>query len=315
MRNPFRFGYLAMQPGMSRSEWLDRARFAEGSGFSTFQQSDHFDRTPMAPLLTLAAVAQVTSTIRLGTLVLDNDFRHPAMLAKEVATLDVLSGGRLEFGLGAGWMTADYRTSGIQYDPPRVRIARLRESVEIITSVLGSDGPVSLATERFSVTEMQSVPAPTQRPYPPLLLGGGGKRMLSFAGARADIVSINMMLAEGRIGPRALQRARPDATLDKIGWVRAAAAHRIAVPPLHLICFWTAITDDPPDAAARKIASANLDTTPEELLKSPHCLMGPRSAVIERLHQLRDDFGFSYFTFYDSDADAVLDIVKELAGT
>jgi len=315
MTDAFRFGYLAMQPGPSRSEWLDRARFAEGSGFSTFQQSDHFDRAPMAPLLTLAAVAQVTSTIRVGTLVLDNDFRHPAMLAKEIATLDVLSGGRLELGLGAGWMIADYRTSGIPYDPPKVRLARLRESIEIVTSVLGSDGPVSLATERFRIEEMRSVPAPMQRPHPPLLLGGGGKRMLSIAGAHADIVSVNMMLAEGRIGPRALQRARPDATREKIEWVRAAAAHRIAVPPLHLICFWTAITDDPVDAAARKIAAANLATTPEELLKSPHCVMGPRSAVIDRLHRLRDEFGFSYFTFYDSDADAVLDIVKELAGT
>ena len=223
MTRPFRFGYLAIKAGLGRRELFERARFAEGAGFATFQMSDHFDRSPLSPMPALAAVAQVTSDIRLGTLVLDNDFRHPALLAKKISTLDELSEGRAEIGLGAGWMVDDYAVSGIPYDPPGVRVSRLRDAVEILKAVLtgGAEG-TTLKNECFAVNGLRSVPPPVQRPAPPLLLGGGSKRVLRLAGAEADVVGANMMLAEGSLGTRAMSRAQREATREKIAWVRKA---------------------------------------------------------------------------------------------
>jgi alkanesulfonate monooxygenase SsuD/methylene tetrahydromethanopterin reductase-like flavin-dependent oxidoreductase (luciferase family) len=162
---------------------------------------------------------------------------------------------------------------------------------------------------------MASVPVAIQQPRPPLLVGGGGREILTLAGRQADIVGINHMLAEGYIGPRALRRSGPDATAEKVEWVRAAAQGRVRVPELHLIAFWAAITDDPDSAATAKIAQARLAATPEDLLASPHCLIGPRGKIIERLHELRETYGFSYITLYDADAPAFADVVAELAGT
>lgn len=315
MTRPFRFGFLAIEPGMRGRELLERARFAEGSGFATFQQSDHFDRSPLSPLPALAACATVTSTIRLGTLVLNNDFRHPALLAKEIATLDDLSEGRVEIGIGAGWMLGDYTVSGIPHDPPGERVSRLRDSVEVIKAVLGSgaDG-ATVKNRRFAVDGLRSIPTPVQRPHPPLLLGGGSPRVLRLAGAEADIVGVNMMLIEGSLGPQAMNRARPQATREKLAWVREGAAGRPSLPELHLIAFWTAVTDDPLDAATRKVAQTGLPITPEQMLASPHCLMGSQAAITDRLHQLREELGFSYVTFYDADAPAMAPIVDALTG-
>lgn len=314
MTRPFRFGYLAIDAGMRRKELLEKARFAEGAGFATFHQSDHFDRSPLSPMLALTACAAVTSTIRLGTLVLANDFRHPAVLAKEIATLDELSEGRAEVGIGAGWMSDDYDVSGIRHDPPGVRVSRLRDAVEVLKAVLGSgaDG-ATVTNEHFAVEGLRSVPPPVQRPRPPLMLGGGSPRVLRLAGAEADIVGVNMMLVEGELGPEAMRRARSEATHEKLAWVRQGAAGRESMPELHLIAFWTTVTDDPLEAATRKVAATGLPLTPEQMLDSPHCLMGSRDAIIDRLHRLREEYGFSYITFYDSDAAAVAPIVAALA--
>jgi len=316
MTRPFRFGYLGIQAGMGRRELLEKARFAEGSGFAAFQQSDHFDRSPLSPMLALAACATVTSTIRLGTLVLGNDFRHPAVLAKEIATLDELSEGRAEIGLGAGWMSDDYDVSGIRHDPPGVRVSRLRDAIEVVKAVLGS-GPegASVKNEHYAVDGLRSVPPPVQRPRPPLMLGGGSPRVLRLAGAEADIVGVNMMLVEGALGPEAMRRARAEATHEKLTWVREGAAGREGLPELHLIAFWTTVTDDPLEAATRKVAQTGLPVTPEQMLESPHCLMGSREAIVERLHRLREEYGFSYITFYDADAAQVAPIVAALAGS
>jgi probable F420-dependent oxidoreductase len=315
VNQPFRFGYLAIQAGMRRNDLFEKARFAEAAGFATFHQSDHFDRAPLSPMLALAACATVTSTIRLGTLVLDNDFRHPALLAKEIATLDDLSDGRAEVGIGAGWMVEDYAVSGIPYDPPGERVSRLRDSIEVIKAVLvgGSDG-ATVKNEHFSVDGLRSIPAPTQRPRPPLFIGGGSRRVLRLAGAEADVVGINMMLVEGALGPQAMDRARGAATREKVQWVREGAAGRTIAPELHLIAFWTAVTDDPLAAAERKVAQTGLPLTPQQMLDSPHCLMGSREAITERLHELREHFGFNYVTFYDTDAASIAPVVGELTG-
>ena len=312
---PFRFGQLVMAPADTRAQWCERARRAEGQGWSTFQVSDHFDRSPSAPLLTLAAVAQVTSTIRLGTLVLDNDFRHPAVLAKELTTLDVLCDGRLEVGMGAGWMPADYAVSGIAFDRPGRRIDRLTESLAILSQALRGPEPVTVEGEHYTVSGLRSTPVPVQRPHVPLLVGGGRERVLGLAGRTADIVSINLDVGEGRVGPRATRSAFADATDEKIGWVRAAAAGRGSAPELHLVAYWVQLGEPAAESAAARIAANGFELTPRELLDSPHCLMGPRQQVVDRLVELRERWGFSYVTVYDSDAEAMAPVVAELAGT
>ena len=310
---PFRFGQLAMRPAATRAEWLERARRAEAQGFATFQVSDHFDRSPAAPLLTLAAVAQATSTIGLGTLVLNNDLRQPAVLAKELATLDVLCDGRLEVGIGAGWMTADYEVSGIPFEPAGRRVDKLAGTLAILTATLNGPGPVTLTGEHYAVLELRSIPAP-RRPRTPLLVGGGRPRVLTLAARTADVVSVNFDVSEGRVGPRAARSASTDATDEKLGWVRAAAAGRPVVPELHLVAYWSQMTDRPEEVAAARIAALGLPVTPEELLASPHCLIGPRERLVERLLELRERWGFSYVTVYDSDADSLAPVVADLAG-
>ena len=312
-RPPFRFGLLHMRAGATRRNWCDRARRAESLGFSTFQVSDHFDRSPTAPLLTLAAVAQATTTIGLGTLVLDNDFRHPAVLAKELATLDVLCDGRLEIGIGAGWMPADYAVSGLPFDPPGTRVDKLGESLAILDAVLAGAGPTTLAGRHYAVTGLRSTPAPVQRPRPPLLVGGARRRVLSLAGRAADIVSVNIDVGEGRMGERAARSAFADAIDEKLGWVRTAAGDR--EPELHLVAYWAQVTERPEEVAAERIAAAGLGVTPQELLASPHCLIGPRGQLVERLQESRERWGFSYVTLYDADAGSLTPVVADLRGT
>lgn len=314
MTHPFRFGVLSMQPLTSPTDLVHRARLAEETGYSTFQVSDHFARSPFSPLLALAAVATATSTLRLGTLVLDNDFRHPAVLAKEVATLDVLCCGRLELGLGAGWMTDDYATSGIPFDTAGTRIARLGETLSVLRAVLGPVQPASFAGEHFSVTDMTSVPRPVQAGGPVILVGGGRPKVLALAAANADVVSVNMDVSEGRVGVRAARSAYAEATDEKLGWVRAAAGDRFDSLELHLMAYWSQITDDPLAVAAERITRAGLEITPEDLLASPHCLIGPLEVLVERLLERRERWGFSYVTFYDSDAEGCAPLVKALAG-
>ena len=166
------------------------------------------------------AAADATSTLRIGTLVFDNDYRHPVVLAKEAATLDLLSGGRLELGLGAGWMRTDYEESGIAYDTPGVRVDRFAEGVAVVAGLLESDGPFSFSGRHYTVTEHTLLPRPVQRPRPPLILGGGGRRVLTLAGKLGDIVSINVDLRAGTGGPETAPNASPDATRQKVAWVR-----------------------------------------------------------------------------------------------
>ena len=274
--------------------------------------SDHFDRSRAAPLLMLAAVAQATTTLRLGTLVLDNDFRHPAVLAKELATLDVLSDGRLEVGIGAGWMPADYAVSGLPFDPAGAARGQAGgEPGASSTRCSAARGRPTLAGRHYAVTELRSTPEPVAAAATPLLVGGARRRVLTLAGRSADIVSVNIDVGEGRVGEASTRSAFADAIDEKIGWVRAAAGDR--QPELHLVAYWAQVTERPEEVAAERIAAAGLGVTPSELLASPHCLIGPRQHLVERLHEARERWGFSYVTVYDSDD--LTAVVAELSGT
>ncbi|ODV07987.1 MAG: hypothetical protein ABT15_04625 [Pseudonocardia sp. SCN 73-27] len=244
------FGVLMMDAVTSRAQWRDRVRRMEDDGLSTLHATDHFDRAPISPLLALAAAAQVTSRIRLGTLVLNNDFRQPAVLAKEIASLSVLCDGRLEIGIGAGWMDDDYDVSGIVREPAGRRIDRLGGTLELLRALSGG-GAVDLDAPGVAVRDLRNVPdlvAPLR-----LFVGGGGRRVLTLAGRTADVVGINFDVREGKLGAHATASASADATDEKVGWVRAAAGDR--EPLLHLVAYWSEVTEDPQAAAARRITA------------------------------------------------------------
>ena len=223
---PFRFGIQA-SAAASRAAWIEIARKVEDLGYAALTVADHLD-DQFATTPALMAAADATSTIRLGALVYANDYHHPVMLAKEAATLDLLSDGRLELGLGAGWQVEDYEQSGIPFDPPGVRIARLAEAVTVIKGLL-SDEPCTFAGDHYRVTAMRGTPTPLQRPHPPILIGGGGRRVLTLAAREADIIGLNIDMRSGHIDEHAGPTATADSTDQKLDWIREAAGDHYRV--------------------------------------------------------------------------------------
>ena len=285
---PFRFsvqGSGIVDP----TEWTELARKAEDLGYSTLSIADHVD-TQLAPLVALTAAAAVTSELRLLTLVLANDFRHPVVLAKEAASLDQLSGGRLELGLGAGWATADYEGMGIDYDRPGVRIARLAEAAPIIKGLL-SGARVDVDGEHYNV-HLSGSPAARQQPHPPILIAGGGKKVLSLGAREADMVGVNPGLGAGVIDHRAGPSATSTATDDKIGWIRDAAGERFDQIELQTRVHLAAISDNREEVAALMADGLGMDAA--DALETPHALVGSIAQCVEQLHQWRERWGITY---------------------
>lgn len=283
---PFRFACRATggQP-RTVAEWRDLAIRAETLGYDTFAVSDHF-ATAYAPLLVLQLVATNTSVLRLATLVLDNDFRHPAVLAKEAATLDLLSGGRLELGMGAGWLADDYECSGIHLEAGGVRVARLRESLQVLKLLFGEE-PVTYAGRFWTLRGLEGVPRPTQQPRPPLLVGGTGMRLLRMAAQEADIVGFDS----------------GSATLDPTSWTLAALAEKArlvreaAASPaleLHLNPDVWEVTADRSRAVEAAARAAGVDA--DALGRSAYVLAGTVEQIVEHLESVRDATGISYVT-------------------
>jgi probable F420-dependent oxidoreductase len=315
MTHPRKFRFaaqLSKAPDGSARSWADQARKAEDLGYSALLMPDHFG-DQLAPVPALMAAADATSALRIGTLVFDNDYRHPVVLAKEAATLDLLSGGRLELGLGAGWMRTDYEESGIAYDAPGLRVDRFAEGVAVVAGLLESDGPFSFSGEHYTVTEYTLLPRPVQRPRPPLILGGGGRRVLTLAGQRADIVSINVDLRGGTGGPETAPNASPDATRQKVAWVREAAGTRFDDIELNCLIGFVMITDD-----AQKIAEAMGPTfgiDPADALHVPVTLIGTLDQMVEELQWRRQEYGISYFSVEADVWESLAPVVSRLAGT
>ena len=307
---PFRFGVQATGPADARG-WVEQARRIEDLGYSTLSMPDHFT-DQLAPMPALSAAAAATSTLRIGALVFDNDYKHPAVLAKELATQDVLSDGRVEIGLGAGWMESDYRSTGIPYDRAAVRIDRFEEAIAVIKGALG-DGPFSFAGRHYAITDYDGRPKPHQRPHPPLLIGGGGRRVLSIAAREADIIGINGNLAAGAIGPAAIASMTRQAVAEKVGIVRAAAGDRIADVELNIRVFMVRVTD----AAGSHIGAIAgvLQVDDAAVAESPFALIGTTSALADMLRERREELGLSYVTVGGDDIDAFAPVVAELAGT
>ncbi|HTI56780.1 MAG TPA: TIGR03621 family F420-dependent LLM class oxidoreductase [Verrucomicrobiae bacterium] len=305
---PFRFGVTAPTV-RSGPAWAERVRQIEQLGYSTVHVPDHF-RDQLAPVAALTAAAMATTRLRVGSLVFSNDFRHPVVLAKEAATLDVLSGGRFELGLGSGWLREEYDQAGIVFDAPGTRIERLAEAVAIVKGLLAGER-VTLTGRHYAIAGLEGRPRPVQRPHPPILIGGGGQRTLSLAAREASIVGL---VPRARRDGGGLDRADlgDGALRQKIEWVRAAAGARFDSLELHAL-IQAVVVSDQRVAAAEQLAT-RFGVARELVLETPYVLIGTVEEICASLRDRRERYGISYLTVFDRDLEALAPVVERLAG-
>jgi probable F420-dependent oxidoreductase len=311
---PFRFLAGATEPVSARA-FAERVRRAEAYGFDTLVFPDHLVEQ-LAPVPAMAMVATLSDRLRVAPFVLNNDLRHPAVLGHDLATLDLLSDGRLDVAIGAGWNRPEYEAIGISYDPPATRIDRLEEGIAVLKGYFG-DAPFSFAGEHYTISELDGQPKPVQRPHPPFMIGGGGRRVLQLAAREAQIVGL---------APRAGREGRGDnasitweATVEKVGWVRQAAGDRFTELELNVYPSRVEprITDDA--RAALRVAAdeigARLGERPDEadLRDSPHIWIGSLEELTEKALRLRGELGISSLML--GEVDELAPLVERLAGT
>ena len=313
MPQPFRFG-LQLHSPIEGLSWLDSARYAEQQGYSSILIPDHFHHQ-YGPVTALAAAAAVTTELKLGALVFGNDYRHPVMLAKEMATLDQISEGRCEFGLGAGWMRTDYEQSGMTYDRPGVRIDRMIESLAIIKQCWSAE-PFDFAGEHYTINGYDGHPKPWAESRPPIIIGGGGPRMLGVAAAHADIISITANLRSGEVGVDAIADSMPSAYDAKVARLREAASDRIDDLELSSLTMNTTITDDRDGTLA--FLAEMFGASAADVADSPALLAGSVSQIVETLQQRRERWGFNYVVVQQDGGqgmDQFPKVIAALAGT
>ncbi|MFT6293231.1 MAG: putative F420-dependent oxidoreductase [Ilumatobacter sp.] len=309
---PFRFGVqLAATP--TGVEWAEQARRVESHGYDIATMPDHFDKQ-FAPVPGLQAILSATTTLRASALVFDNDYKHPLVLAKELATMDVLSGGRVEIGLGAGWMIADYEQAGMEYDRAGLRIDRFVEGLAVIKGLMGPE-PFSFEGQHYTIRNHDGFPKPVQGPHPPVIIGGGGKRVLGIAAREADIVGVNGTLHAGVIGDEAIATMTRDAVVDKVAIVAEAArkADRLDKIEMNVRTFFVSVTKD---RSGQVSAMAELIGVDEQMIReSPFALIGTPDQIADDLIARREEFGFSYIIVGGAEADAFAPVVARLANT
>jgi probable F420-dependent oxidoreductase len=302
---PFRFGLL-VERFESPAQVLDTARKAEAAGLSTVLIRDHLIEPPFgpqyAPLTTLASIAQVTHTLRVGTLVIANDFRHPAVLAKDVTTLDQLSGGRFELGLGAGFLHEEFQRTGLTFHPNAVRVDRLAEALPVLDRLLRGQVVTHHGTH-FQFFEFVNFPPPVQQPRPPILIGAGGSRMLSLAAKYADTIALMpTTLSGGTMADRPEARS-PESVARQVELVRNAAGDRFADLELSVNAS-VIVTTDRERTATEFARQRGWSVPPEQVLQMPSVFIGEPGEIVEQLEHVREHLGISYFIFRDSQLDA-----------
>ena len=310
MTKPFRFAVQTSTAPDGKS-WRAKARKIEELGYSTLYIPDHFG-DQWGPIVGMTIAAEATTTLNVGALVFDNDYRHPVVLAKEIATLDLASEGRVEFGIGAGWMKSDYDESGMAYDRPGVRIDRMVEGLSIMKQ-LWRDGTANLQGEHYAVTGAQGHPRPASPSSPKIVIGGGGKKVLSVAAREADIIGVNPNLNAGYVGPEVAASSKGDLYRERIQWIRDAAGDRFDDLELQCLTFMVQFTDD------RQQAYENLaplfGLTPAEAMDVPIALAGTVDEIVETLQRRREEYGFSYVVVHEPEMEAFGEVVAKLAGT
>jgi len=310
MLRPFRFG-VQCHGAASGREWQEKARTAEALGYAALAVPDHL-AFGLAFGPALAAAAAVTTTLRVATFTLANDLRHPPLVAKDAATLDLLSDGRLDLGLGAGWLGKDFHQAGVPFAPPATRVARLAEAIQIIKALFGDD-PVTFQGDHYTVVDLNGAPKPVQRPHPPLLIGAGGPRMLALAAREASIVSlVPVALADGT--GLSLPDASAAAMDAKLAILRAAAPGRLAGIELNIL-LQRLIVSDTPDRELEELSREWTPLTPTDLAASPYILAGSPDQLVDALRARRERWGISSVTLFERDMHAFAPIVARLAGT
>lgn len=304
---PFRFGVQSRSLG-PRGAWLATVRRAEDLGYSSISWADHLING-LDPVACLAAAAVATERLRLTSFVLDNDFRHPALLAMSAGTIDILSEGRLDLGLGAGWMKEEYVQAGLPFDPPGVRIARLEEALQLLT-LLFTGEPVTFHGRFYQVENLALPPVPVQRPHPPFVIGGGSRKILTLAGKYADIVGVtNRALPDGS---KDLTDLTAEAMERKVGWIRDGAGERFSRIELNMICTRVIITDDREAAAAQM--AAELPLSVPQILEAPAILIGSVDEIVTTLRERRQRYGLSNIVVIEPMMEAFAPVVAELSG-
>lgn len=333
MPRPFRFAVQSYSAS-SAAEWRNRARQAEDLGYSALHLADHYvgpgrvvEQTShpvqeLAAVPAMMAAAEATSRLRVGCRVFCVDYHHPVVLAKQAATLDLLSEGRLELGLGAGWLRAEYEALRIPFNPPGRRIRRLAATIALVKQAMGgADAPFEAGAEAARTAQGAAIaydgfaprPLPVQRPHPPIMVGGGGRRVLSLAAREADIVSLNFNNRAGVIGPDGVHSGAAAATAEKIGWLREAAAERMDAIELEIGAYFTFV--QPGAEAIAGEMGRSLGLSAEEMLRHPHGLFGESDAVADELRRRRERYGIHYITVPDSALEAFAPVVAQLAGS
>ena len=302
---PFRFGITATR-AESGDAWRAKARRIEALGYDTLLVTDHITQQ-LAPIPAMAAALEATTRLRVGSYVFANDYRNPVMLAKEIATLDVLSGGRVEFGLGAGWYQRDYDMLGLPYDPPGKRVSRMMEAVGLIDRLFAEDA-VDASGEFYSVHGATVLPKPVQRPRPPLMIGAGGARMLRFAARHADIIALNPRF-DANAQPVIADLTRGE-TERKLARLRAEAGPRLDQVELNIFVVDAGVTDEPRslvDALATRLKGAAA-----QVVDSPFFLYGSHADLKRQLYERRERLGITYFGLPEKAMEPFAKIVREL---
>ncbi len=311
MPRPFRFSVQAVTPA-SRTEWAELARRVEDTGFAMLVTADHLDET-FSPLAPLISAADATSQLRVGVLVLNNDFRHPALLAREAATIDQLTDGRLEVGLGAGHSRPEYEHVGIPFDPAPVRVARLGESVSILRALLDGE-TVTVTGRHYRLAGETCSPRPQQR-HVPLLVGGGGRRVLAIAARQADIVGFTGVGATRADGNTHEPSGFPPRVVDEqIRWVREQAGPRLDALEMHALVQAVVIDRNPRGRAEQLTTRLFPSLTVEDVLTTPYLMVGTVDGLVDRLLEQRERWGFSHYTVRTDAIEAMAPVVARLAG-
>jgi probable F420-dependent oxidoreductase len=320
MSKPFRFGVQSFNAD-SGADWAAKVRMAETLGYSAFHLADHIIGPGPAleatnhPVQGLAAIpamayaAAVTETINIGCRVFCIDYHNPVVLAKSAMTIDHLSGGRLEFGLGAGWLKGEYDAIGLQFDTPGTRISRLADVIEGIKAFRG-EGHADVSNDTLNWSGFEGLPKPTSGP--PLMIGGGAPKILRLAGREADIVSLNFNNRSGMIGPEGVQASTEEETQKKIGWVKEGAGDRFEDLTIEIGAYFTFVMDDPGPVLGN--FAQMFGFSEDEMRAHPHALFGSVDTICEELQRRRELHGISYVTVGEDAMEPFSEVVGRLAG-
>jgi probable F420-dependent oxidoreductase len=306
---PFRFGVIVRR-AESRAHWADKARRIEDLGYATFLVPDHLAGL-LAPMPALIAAAQATKRLRIGTMVLNNDLRHPVLVAREAATVDLLTDGRLELGVGAGYMKAEYEQTGLPFDPGRFRVERLAEAVDLMKRLF-TGVPITFTGHYYQVTAHAIHPLPVQHPRPPILIGGNGPRLLTLAARQADIVGLTgITFGRGGTEPD-LSGWRTTGVDERLQLLRTAAGDRFHALELSALVQRVLVREDRRQAAEELSRQWN-QLSPEEILRAPYALIGTAEGMTENLLARRERWGISYWVIHESFVDDFAPVVARLA--